>query len=63
MGDAEAAHCRSVQMYEELDRQDPGNIEIKSGFADTLDNVGWRDEVRQLVNEVLAVVPNHPKAN
>ena len=61
--DAEAAYRRSVEILEELYRLNPGNIEIKTGFAGSLCSVGRFAEARKLVNEVLAVVPRHPYAN
>jgi tetratricopeptide (TPR) repeat protein len=60
---AEAAYRRAVQLREVLWQANPEQVEIKIGYAGSLCAVGRFAEARPLVNDVLALIPDHPDAN
>ena len=62
VAEAETVCRRRVQVYEDLFRRNPNNTEIQIGFADILDDVGRSAQARHLVDEVLAIAPNHHRA-
>jgi tetratricopeptide (TPR) repeat protein len=63
VSEAEAIHRRSVALCDTLWRANPGNVEVKAGYAGSLCAVGRFTEAKHLIDEVLALVPEHPYAN
>lgn len=63
VADAEAAYHRAVELREALYATHPDNVDIKADYAGSLCAVGRFAEVGRLVDEVLALVPEHPYAN
>ena len=61
--EAEQVSRRSVEIREKLFRENPENVEIKAGYAGSLCSVGRFAEAKRLVDEVLALVPEHAYAN
>jgi tetratricopeptide (TPR) repeat protein len=60
--DAESAYRRAIAIHESLWESNSDHIDIKSGYARSLCSLERWKEARQLVEEVLAVLPNHPHA-
>jgi len=61
--EAEAVSRRAVALQEALHAANPDNVEIKARYAGSLCAVGRFAEAGRLVDEVLALVPEHPYAN
>lgn len=60
---AEVALRSSADIHEGLFVANPGDVEIKAGFAGSLCRVGRWDEAERLIDQVLDVLPLHPYAN
>jgi tetratricopeptide (TPR) repeat protein len=61
--DAAAAYRRAVELREALYAAYPDNVDIKAGYAGSLCAVGRFAKAARLIDEVLALVPEHPYAN
>jgi tetratricopeptide (TPR) repeat protein len=61
--DAERAFRQSLEISTKLYSANPDHVEVKVGHAASLLNVGRHEEAKDLLSEVLKVVPEHPYAN
>jgi len=62
-GEAEACHRCELEVYQALYAANPENIQTILGYAASLCNFRRWEEAEQLVDEILALIPQHPDAN
>jgi bifunctional DNase/RNase/tetratricopeptide (TPR) repeat protein len=62
-GDALLAYRQSVSVFEALDPEALGNLDLMASYAGALGMTGRLDEAERLIGRVLDRLPLHPEAN